>query len=173
MFLRHSTPRELPLYLLLGIFRGLVSLSFSWCTSLIMVVTDKIQKTFAMPKAVFPVVGGFTVGPVALIYPEVLYWGFENVDTLLESRPLVKGLSVDLLLQLIAIKIAATSFCRACGLVGSYYAPSLFIGAAAGMAYGKLISFMISQLNPIFHLSGIEGASPQAYGLVYISFVTI
>ncbi|XP_024977471.1 chloride channel protein CLC-e isoform X5 [Cynara cardunculus var. scolymus] len=160
------SPSELPLYLLLGIFCGLVSLSFSWCTSLMMVVTDKIQKTFAMPKAVFPVVGGFTIGLIALIYPEVLYWGFENVDTLLESRPLVKGLSVDLLLQLIAIKIAATSFCRACGLVGGYYAPSLFIGAATGMVYGKIISFMISQLNPIFHLSGIEVASPQAYGLV-------
>ncbi|KAI3703160.1 hypothetical protein L6452_28916 [Arctium lappa] len=160
------SPSELPLYLLLGIFCGLVSLSFSWCTSLMMVVTDKIQKTFAMPKAVFPVVGGFTVGLIALIYPEVLYWGFENVDTLLESRPFVKGLSVDILLQLIAIKIAATSFCRACGLVGGYYAPSLFIGAATGMAYGKIISVMISQLNPIFHLSGMEVASPQAYGLV-------
>lgn len=127
-----------------------------------MVATDKIQNTFSIPKSVFPVVGGFTVGLIALRYPEVLYWGFDNVDTLLESRPFVKGLPVDLLLQLIGIKIVATSFCRACGLVGGYYAPSLFIGAATGMAYGKLFS--------IFHLSGIEVASPQAYGLViYIS----
>ncbi|KAJ9552982.1 hypothetical protein OSB04_017027 [Centaurea solstitialis] len=165
------SPSELPLYLLLGIFCGLVSLSFSWCTSLMMMVTDKVQMTFAVPKAVFPVVGGFTVGLIALIYPEVLYWGFENVDTLLESRPFVKGLSVDLLLQLIAIKIAATSFCRACGLVGGYYAPSLFIGAATGMAYGKFISIVISQLNPIFHLSGMEVASPQAYGLLLLTIV--
>ncbi|GJY25904.1 chloride channel protein CLC-e isoform X1 [Tanacetum coccineum] len=157
---------ELPLYLLLGIFCGLVSLSLSWCTSWMMVATDKIQKTFAMPKAVFPVVGGFTVGLTALIYPEVLYWGFENVDTLLESRPFVKGLPVDILLQLVVVKIVATSFCRACGLVGGYYAPSLFIGAATGMAYGKVFASLISQLNPIIHLSGMEVASPQAYGLV-------
>lgn len=158
--------QELPLYLLLGIFCGLVSLSFSWCTSWMMVATDKIQKTFAMPKAVFPVVGGFTVGLTALIYPEVLYWGFENVDTLLESRPFVKGLPVDILLQLVVVKIVATSFCRACGLVGGYYAPSLFIGAATRMAYGKVFASLISQINPVIHLSGMEVATPQAYGLV-------
>ncbi|KAK9058447.1 hypothetical protein SSX86_023289 [Deinandra increscens subsp. villosa] len=161
------SPSELPLYILLGIFCGLVSLSLSWCTSWMTVATDKIQETFSLPKAVFPVVGGFSVGLIALIYPEVLYWGFENVDTLLETRPFVKGLHVDLLLQLIAVKVVATSFCRASGLVGGYYAPSLFIGAATGMAYGKLLSSLISQLNPIFHLSGVmDVASPQAYGLV-------
>ncbi|KAM0049717.1 putative CBS domain, chloride channel, voltage gated, chloride channel, core [Helianthus debilis subsp. tardiflorus] len=161
------SPTELPLYLLLGIFCGVVSLSLSWCTSWMIVATDKIQKTLGMPKAVFPVVGGFSVGVIALIYPEVLYWGFENVDTLLETRAFVKGLDVDLLLQLIAVKVVATSLCRASGLVGGYYAPSLFIGAATGMAYGKLLSSLISHLNPIFHLSGIlDVASPQAYALV-------
>ncbi|KAL8260814.1 hypothetical protein R6Q59_024863 [Mikania micrantha] len=158
------SPTELPLYLLLGIFCGVVSLSLSWCTSWMTVATDNIHKTSGVPKEVFPVVGGFTVGLIALMYPEVLYWGFENVDTLLETRPFVKGLNVDILLQLIAAKVVATSFCRASGLVGGYYAPSLFIGAATGMAYGKLLSSLISQLNPIFHLSGI--ASPQAYALV-------
>nr|XP_043631433.1 chloride channel protein CLC-e [Erigeron canadensis] len=157
---------ELPLYLLLGVFCGLVSLSLSWCTSWMTMATDNIQKTFSMPKAIFPVLGGFSVGLIALLYPEVLYWGFENVDVLLESRPLVKGLPVELLLQLVAIKIVATSFCRACGLVGGYYAPSLFIGAATGMAYGKVFGSMIPQLSPIFHLPGLEVASPQAYGLV-------
>ncbi|XP_023747967.1 chloride channel protein CLC-e [Lactuca sativa] len=157
---------ELPLYLLLGIFCGLVSLSFSSCTSWMMMTTNKIQNTFSIPKPVFPILGGFTVGLIALLYPEILYWGFENVDTLLETRPFVKGLSVDLLLQLIAVKIVATSFCRACGLVGGYYAPSLFIGAATGMAYGKIFGSFIPQFNSIFHISGMEVASPQAYGLV-------
>ncbi|KAL4572763.1 hypothetical protein LXL04_019546 [Taraxacum kok-saghyz] len=160
------SPTELPLYLLLGIFCGLVSSTLSSCTSWMILTTEKIQNTFTIPKPVFPVIGGFTVGLIALIYPEVLYWGFENVDTLLETRPFVKGLSVDLLLQLLAVKILATSFCRACGLVGGYYAPSLFIGAATGMAYGKIFGSLIPQFNQIFHLSGMEVASPQAYGLV-------
>ncbi|KAL6963555.1 hypothetical protein U1Q18_034566 [Sarracenia purpurea var. burkii] len=119
-----------------------------------------------MPKAIFPILGGLAVGLIALAYPEILYWGFENVDILLESRSFVKGLSADLLLQLVAVKIVATALCRASGLVGGYYAPSLFIGAATGMAYGKFISSTISQSDPILHFSFLEVASPQAYGLV-------
>lgn len=131
-----------------------------------LVMVDNAHKTIGIPKAIFPILGGLSVGLIALVYPEILYWGFDNVDILLESRPFVKGLSADLLLQLVAVKIVATSLCRASGLVGGYYAPSLFIGAATGMAYGKFISSAISQSGSIFHLSFLEVASPQAYGLV-------
>ncbi|OMP03872.1 Cystathionine beta-synthase, core [Corchorus olitorius] len=126
------------------------------------------EPAFKVPEYDFrsPGVGGLSVGLIALAYPEILYWGFQNVDILLESRPFVKGLSGDLLFQLVAVKIMTTSLCRASGLVGGYYAPSLFIGAATGMAYGKFISFAIAQSNPGFHLSILEVASPQAYGLV-------
>ncbi|CAN7108410.1 unnamed protein product [Brassica rapa subsp. narinosa] len=159
------SPGELPLYLLLGALCGLVSLALSRCTSSMTSAVDTLNKDAGIPKSVFPVMGGLTVGIIALVYPEVLYWGFENVDILLESRPFVKGLSADLLLQLVAVKIAATALCRASGLVGGYYAPSLFIGGAAGMAYGKFIGIALAQ-NPGIHLSILEVASPQAYGLV-------
>ncbi|KAM1243819.1 hypothetical protein ACFX2G_036026 [Malus domestica] len=121
---------ELPLYLLLGVLCGLVSLTLSECTSYMLVFVDSLHKTVGLPKFVFPIVGGLAVGLMALAYPEILYRGFENVDILLEFRPLEKGLSADMLLQLVVIKIGATSLCRASGLVGGYYAPSLFIGAA-------------------------------------------
>jgi len=129
---------------------------------------EEIQGTRRIPKAVFPVTGGLAVGLAALAYPEILYWGFQNVDILLESRPFVKGLSADLLIQIVGVKILATSFCRASGLVGGYYAPSLFIGAGTGMAYGKLIAFAVSQSHPIFQAPWFEVASPQAYALVNI-----
>ncbi|KAK4561863.1 hypothetical protein RGQ29_004640 [Quercus rubra] len=160
------SPSELPLYLLLGILCGLVSMAFSRCTSYMLVIVDNIHNSFGIPRALFPVMGGITVGLIALAYPEILYWGFQNVDILLESRPFVKGLSADLLVQLVAVKIVATSLCRASGLVGGYYAPSLFIGAATGMAYGKFISLAVSQSNSMIPPSILEVASPQAYGLV-------
>ncbi|KAM4089658.1 hypothetical protein ACJW30_07G168200 [Castanea mollissima] len=160
------SPSELPLYLLLGILCGLVSLALSRCTSYMLVIVDNIHNSFGIPRALFPVMGGITVGLIALAYPEILYWGFQNVDILLESRPFVKGLSADLLVQLVAVKIIATSLCRASGLVGGYYAPSLFIGAATGMAYGKFISLAVAQSNSMIPPSILEVASPQAYGLV-------
>lgn len=129
-------------------------------------IAENIHESTPIPRAAFPFLGGLSVGLIALAYPEILYWGFENVDILIESRPFVKGLSAELLLQLVAVKIITTSLCRASGLVGGYYAPSLFIGAATGTAYGKLISLALAQSNSIIDLSLLEVASPQAYGLV-------
>ncbi|KAJ7001949.1 chloride channel protein CLC-e isoform X1 [Populus alba x Populus x berolinensis] len=160
------SPSELPLYLLLGILCGLVSLTLSRCTSFMLSTVNHLHRTVGIPSAAFPVLGSLATGTIALAYPEILYWGFENVDILLESRPFVQGLSADLLLQLVGVKIVATSLCRASGLVGGYYAPSLFIGAATGMAYGKFINIAVAQSNPTLQLSFLEVASPQAYGLV-------
>ncbi|ONK68803.1 uncharacterized protein A4U43_C05F16190 [Asparagus officinalis] len=157
---------ELPLYLLLGILCGMVSLTLSWCTSYALKLVDIFHKATGITKAVFPALGGLTVGLIALAYPEILYWGFENVDILLESQPFVNGLPASILIQLVGVKIIATSLSRASGLVGGYYAPSLFIGAATGMAYGKFITSAFVGPNPLFTLSILEVASPQAYGLV-------
>jgi len=157
---------ELPLYLLLGVFCGLVSITLSRCTSLTMEAVERLQRATGLPKAASPALGGLIVGLLALMYPEVLYWGFENVDILLESRPFTSGLSATILVQLIGVKILATSLCRAFGLVGGYYAPSLFIGAATGMAYGKFMRFTFTGPEPLLHIPFLDVASPQAYGLV-------
>jgi H+/Cl- antiporter ClcA len=157
---------ELPLYLLLGVFCGLVSITLSKCTSLAMETVGNLQKTTGLSKAASPALGGLIVGLLALMYPEVLYWGFENVDVLLESRPFTSGLTATVLVQLIGVKILATSLCRAFGLVGGYYAPSLFIGAATGMAYGKFMRLTFTGPEQLLHIPILEVASPQAYGLV-------
>ncbi|CAN6544925.1 unnamed protein product [Malus baccata var. baccata] len=133
-----------------SVLRGLVLLTLSKCTSYMLVFVYNLHKTVGLPKFLFPIVGGLAIGLMALAYPEILYRGFENVDIFLEYRPLEKGLSADLLLQLVVAKIGATSLCRASRLVGGYYAPSLFI---------------VAQSNPILHLSALEVASRQAYGL--------
>ncbi|KAM1044169.1 hypothetical protein FF1_035290 [Malus domestica] len=138
-----------------------------------LVFVDNLHKTVGLPKILFPIVGGLAIGLMALAYPEILYPGFKSVDILLESRPLEKGLSADLLLQLVVVKIGATSLCRASGLVGGYHAPSLFICAATGMSYGKNISSAVAQSNPILHLSVLEVASSQAYGLQCIKSALI
>ncbi|KAG6415893.1 hypothetical protein SASPL_123312 [Salvia splendens] len=149
-----------------GALCGVISVGLSKCTSFMLDLFDEIERGVGIPRALFPVLGGLTVGFIALAYPEILYWGFENVNTLLESRPFSFSLSAQLLVQLVAVKIVTTSLCRASGLVGGYYAPSLFIGAATGMAYGKIMGHLVSISNPVFHLSVLEVASPQAYALV-------
>ena len=40
-------------------------------------------------------------------------------------------------LQIVIAKVLTTAICRSSGLVGGVYAPSIFLGAALGLAYGQ------------------------------------
>lgn len=157
---------ELPLYLLLGILSGGVSVTLVKGSAYATTLFENVRKTTGIPAGFLPPVGGLAVGVIALAYPEILYWGFENVDVLLESRPWVRGPSVELLLQLVGVKVIATSLCRGSGLVGGMYAPSLFIGAALGSAYGSIARTVFSHVDPSLHLEWLKVAAPQAYALV-------
>ncbi|KAL2650577.1 hypothetical protein R1flu_018705 [Riccia fluitans] len=161
------SPTELPLYLLLGVLCGLVSVTLTKGSAYATTWFEWLQKTTGLPPGFLPPLGGLCVGLVSLQYPEVLYWGFANVDVLLESQfPWVKGPSAMLLLQLVGAKVVATSICRGSGLVGGVYAPSLFIGAALGSAYGKLAAYALTHADPRLHLDSLDVAAPQAYALV-------
>ncbi|KAL3700990.1 hypothetical protein R1sor_019012 [Riccia sorocarpa] len=160
------SPTELPLYLLLGVLCGLVSVTLTKGSAYATTVFEWLQKTVGIPPGFLPPLGGLCVGLVSLRYPEVLYWGFANVDVLLESQfPWVKGPPAFLLLQLVGVKVVVTSICRGSGLVGGVYAPSLFIGAALGSAYGKLAVYALAHADPRL-LDSLDVAAPQAYALV-------
>ncbi|KAL8543367.1 hypothetical protein ACS0TY_004054 [Phlomoides rotata] len=88
---------ELPLYLLLGAVCGLVSVGLTKSMSFMLALLDGVERGAGILKTVFPILGGLTVGCIALVYLEFLYWGFQNVDTLLESRTFAKSFSADLL----------------------------------------------------------------------------
>lgn len=161
------SPTELPLYLLLGVLCGGVSVALVKGSAYATTMFETLQKTTRLPAGFLPPLGGLCVGVIALVYPEVLYWGFENVDVLLESHlPWVQGPPALLLLQLVGAKLVATSLCRGSGLVGGVYAPSLFIGAALGSAYGSLASYIATNADPMWHLDVLQVAAPQAYALV-------
>jgi H+/Cl- antiporter ClcA len=113
---------------------------------------------------VTPALGGLGVGIIALKYPGVLYWGFTNVEEILQSGKTASAPGKWLLTQLIAAKVVATSLCKGSGLVGGLYAPSLMIGAAVGSVFGDLAGRFINAAIP-----GHDAvAHPQAYALVWI-----
>lgn len=153
---------ELPLYLLLGMVCGVISVILTrlikWSSSLF----DFLREKMGIPPAVTPALGGLCVGFIALQYPGVLYWGFSNVNEILHSRESASAPGPKLMTQLIAAKIVATALCRGSGLVGGIYAPSLFIGSAVGSVYGSLAGAAINAAIP----GKAEVAAPQAYALV-------
>ncbi|GJP55844.1 hypothetical protein CLOM_g14867 [Closterium sp. NIES-68] len=160
------SPAELPLYLLLGLCCGGVSIALNRSARLATHAFDRLLLVSPLPPALLPAIGGLSVGVISLAYPEVLYWGFQNINDLLGSRPLASAPQVDFLVELVVLKVVATAICRGSGLVGGFYAPSLFIGAALGQAYGRLASDVLLAVDPEYSLQWIQVAAPQAYAMV-------
>lgn len=153
---------ELPLYLILGMICGVVSVLFSrlvvWFTKFF----EFVKERFGIPTVIHPALGGLGAGLIALRYPGILYWGFTNVDEILHTGKSASAPGIWLLTQLVGAKVVATSLCKGSGLVGGLYAPSLMIGAAVGAVFGGLAAKLINAAIP----GNAAVAHPQAYALV-------
>ncbi|KAK3158941.1 hypothetical protein QOZ80_2AG0143730 [Eleusine coracana subsp. coracana] len=153
---------ELPLYLILGMLCGAVSVVFdrlvAWFSSLF----GHIKEKYDFPIVVYPALGGLGAGLIALKYPGVLYWGFTNVEEILHTGKSASAPGIWLLTQLAAAKVVATALCKGSGLVGGLYAPSLMIGSAVGAVFGGSSAYLINLAIP----GNAAVAQPQAYALV-------
>lgn len=153
---------ELPLYLILGMLCGVVSVVFTRLVAWYTKFFEFIKEKFGLPSVVCPALGGLGVGIIALKYPGILYWGFTNVDEILHTGKSASAPGIWLLAQLAAAKVVATALCKGSGLVGGLYAPSLMIGAAVGAVFGGSAAELINSALP----GNTAVAQPQAYALV-------
>ncbi|XP_024006197.1 chloride channel protein CLC-f isoform X2 [Eutrema salsugineum] len=153
---------ELPLYLILGMLCGAVSVVFSRLVTWFTKSFEFIKEKFGLPAIVCPALGGLGAGMIALKYPGILYWGFTNVEEILHTGKSASAPGIWLLAQLAAAKVVATALCKGSGLVGGLYAPSLMIGAAVGAVFGGSAAEIINRAIP----GNAAVAQPQAYALV-------
>lgn len=120
-------PEELGWYLGLGVLAGFTGLLFS-------VSMHKIEDFFAwlkIPKYLKPALGGLTVGFIALYYPQVLGNGYEGIFSAITG-----SFDFQLMAGLVIMKMLATAMTLGSGGSGGDLAPSLFVGAMLGGAYG-------------------------------------
>jgi CIC family chloride channel protein len=77
---------------------------------------------------------GLAVGVLALIEPKV--WGNGDAALLgvLQNKPMLLGILI-----VLACRLVATTFCVGTGTVGGVFTPTLFAGAALGLAAGHLL----------------------------------
>ncbi|KAK8490564.1 hypothetical protein V6N13_031734 [Hibiscus sabdariffa] len=153
---------ELPLYLILGMLCGVVSVVFTRLVSWFTAAFEYIKEKFGLPAVICPALGGLGAGIIALKYPGILYWGFTNVNEILHTGKSASAPGIWLLTQLAAAKVVATALCKGSGLVGGLYAPSLMIGAAVGAVFGGSAAEIINSAIP----GNAAVAQPQAYALV-------
>ncbi|MCH7472243.1 chloride channel protein [bacterium] len=154
-------PVEVVNYVALGIICGLVAYGFAQ----FLLLCDTWFPHWRFPSYAKPMIGGVLIAGIALLFPEILGTGHETVETLLNghyptSPHLFGGLDWGnptlYLLALCVAKLAATSITLGSGAAGGKFAPSLFMGATVGGAFGVLVATY----------SPVATENPAAYALV-------
>lgn len=158
---------NIPYFIFLGIFCGLVSLYF-------MRTVMRVEKRFGKVTNPYKkwIIGGIALGVLIFIFPPLYGEGYEVLHALLEGRSSVVfensffysfqdnyWLLLVALALLIAVKAIATAVTTGAGGIGGTFAPTLFIGGVSGFFVARLInqfSFIdVSESN--FTLIGMAG----------------
>jgi CIC family chloride channel protein len=122
------SPVEYLLYAGLGIAAAFVGVAF---IRVLYGSEDLADRLWRGPEWLRPAVGGLLLGGILLALPELYGVGYPPLE-----KAIGGGYVVWLLLLLLAGKIVATSLTVAVGGSGGVFAPSLFMGAMLGSAYG-------------------------------------
>ncbi|MGW8378340.1 chloride channel protein [Streptomyces sp. ODS28] len=119
---------QYPLFALLGIAAGALGVGF---TRVLYWIEDACDWAWRGPEWLRPAAGGILLGLLLLALPQMYGVGYPVLEKATEG-----DYTALFLLLLIAGKILATSLTIGIGGSGGVFAPSLFIGAMLGAAYG-------------------------------------
>jgi chloride channel protein, CIC family len=143
-----ASPWEYLLYAGLGILATAVGLAF---IRVLYGTEDALDGLWKGPEWLRPAVGGILLGLLLLALPQMYGVGYPVLEGAIRGN-----YALGFLCLLLIGKIVATSLTIGIGGSGGVFAPSLFMGAMLGTAYGLLLHHV---------MPGIV-ASPGAYGLV-------
>lgn len=122
---------ELPFYLVFALICAVVGYIY---TLTFYGLRNRLFHKLPVPNMVKPAIGGLMVGMIALWYPHVMSGGYGWIQVAIDDN---LGWSWKLMLMLCFAKILATSCTISSGGSGGVFAPSLFIGAMLGGAFGQ------------------------------------
>jgi len=142
------SPSEYLLYALLGITVGMVGVGFS---KVLYLVEDACDWLWRGPEWARPAVGGIALGALLIALPQMYGVGYPVLENAVEGKYLVP-----MLLLLMVGKMFATSLTIGIGGSGGVFAPTLFVGAMAGTAFGTIAHGIFPTLTE----------SAGAYGLI-------
>lgn len=147
---------NIPLYILLGILCGFVSLYFTWGTQWIERLMQRISNRFHRV-----LLGGVVLGALIFLFPPLYGEGYQSLKLILtgQGTSLVNGSLfyslqgsvvgfVVFLVLIVVFKMFASAFTNASGGVGGVFAPSLFLGGVTGYMASRIFAFL-----PGFNLS--------------------
>ena len=141
-------PQQYLLFAALGLLAGVVGVGF---TRVLYAIEDGCDALWRGPEWLRPAVGGLALGVLLLLVPQMYGVGYPVLGDAIFGR-----YAVAFLLLLLLAKMVATALTIGIGGSGGVFAPSLFIGAMLGSAFGATAHHILPAL------SGPAGA----YGLI-------
>ncbi|MHC5795002.1 chloride channel protein [Lacisediminihabitans sp. FW035] len=133
-----TNPSHLALFAILGLFAGLVGVGF---TRVLYAIEDFCDWAWHGPEWLRPVAGGLLLGLLLFAIPQMYGVGYPVLE-----KSVMGGYAVGMLMLLLVAKIIATSLTIGIGGSGGVFAPSLFIGAMLGAAFGDIVGSVIPSL---------------------------
>ena len=127
------SPAELPLYFFMGVLIGVAAIGYIK----LLYRSEDLFGAWAFPDYLKPAVGGLLVGVILRYFPEIYGAGFPAVESALWVR-----FPWELLLMLFAAELLANCATLGSGGSGGVFAPSLYMGAMLGGAFGSLVHVM-------------------------------
>ncbi len=156
---------ELPLYLLLGLLAGPVAAAY-------VRGLYRMQDLFGgwrAPRALKTATAGAIVGLVGVFLPQVFGVGYETIGDVLNRN----SLGPTLLLALLATKMILTPVSIGGGFFGGVFAPSLFIGAMLGGAFGQMAARLFPALGIVPAAFALVGMAAVLAGAVHAPLTAI
>jgi CIC family chloride channel protein len=114
-------------------------------------LTERLFSKLVIPAPVKLALGGAIVGALAIVSPDVCGNGQGLLNTLFRQNWFSNEI-----LAILLLKVVATAATFGSGAVGGVFTPTLFIGSALGMLYGRTLLLLF----PSLHLD------PGMYGIV-------
>jgi CIC family chloride channel protein len=145
--------QELPFYLVFAVVCSLAGFVYVW---FFYGLRDWGFRRLRIPNHFKPAIGGLMLGALALWLPQTMGGGYGWIQEALRGKLSSGELTLSIMATLALAKILATSFTISSGGSGGVFAPSLFIGAMLGGAYGLACHKLFPGKAP----------SPEAFVLV-------
>jgi CIC family chloride channel protein len=154
-------PSTYLLIAVLGVAAGLIGFGFKTVLYKFEDVLDRLWK--GRPEWARPAAGGVALGALLLALPQMYGVGYPVMDQMVAGN-VVLWLLVILMLG----KVVATSLTLSIGGSGGVFGPSLFTGAAAGMAFGMIAQHLFGPgvgppaIFAVVAMGGVFGSAAQA-----------
>lgn len=143
-----ATPKELPLYLLLGFVSGFLAITYNF--AIIRMLNFSTQLTWASPPWRASILGA-AMGILAWNFPELVGGGQELTQQALDNAQ-----PIEVVLRIFLLRFILGAACYSIGAPGGIFAPMLALGAQFGLIFNAACLYLAPSLV----------TSPTAFALI-------